>query len=165
MSDTDTKPSMPAEPTRKAPRWMKITLALSLAVNLLVAGVVIGAIAAGGPGGERIAAVRDLGRTPFVIALDPKDRRAVARALRAEGEGFLANRRELKERFEEVLTLLRAETFDRAAVEALIAEQREFAVGRQVMGERVVLDRLSEMSVADRRAYADRLDKSMRRER
>lgn len=155
----------PTETPRKAPRWMIVLLVLSLGVNLLAAGAVIGAGLTRAKIGDdlRSAAARDLGRTPFVMALEPADRRALARELRREAGGFGADRAALRDRFERLLTALRAESFDRAEVEGLIGEQRRVAVGRQEIGERVLLDRLEEMSPEARRAYADRLDRSLRR--
>lgn len=150
----------------RTPLWIRILLVLSLGVNLLIAGIVIGAVATrGGADGPRtnIGAARDLGPLPFVMALEPADRRALGGALRSEARSLQENRAALRNRFEALLGALRAEEFDRDAVGRLLNEQRELGVRRQQIGERILLDRLESMSAEERRAYADRLDRSLRR--
>lgn len=154
-------------PVRRSPRWMTVLLVVSLSVNLLVAGLFVGAMLR--HGGERMGdrdrseLSRDLGRTPFVAALGPADRGAIADRLRREAGPLRANREELRERFDRLLAALRADSFDRAEVEALLAQQREAGLRRLEIGEEAILERLEEMSVEERRAYADRLDRSLRR--
>ena len=152
-------------PERRAPRWMTLLLVLSLAVNLLIAGMVIGSVATRDRDrhGGRSDLAGDLGRTPFVAALDRDDRRALARALMREAGPLRESRYELKSRVESLLSAIRAEPFDRAAVERLIADQRHAAGRRQELGERLLLDYLEGLSTEARRAYADRLDRSIRR--
>ncbi len=151
-----------SEPKTAAPRWMRVTLVISLAVNLLIAGLVVGALLRGGPDRERRVA-RDFGGAPFVMALDPEDRRAVIAELRQEPGGLRGDRRKLRERFEALLAALRSAEFDRGAVQEILAEQRSVATARQAAGERLLLDRLEAMPRADRAAYADRLERSLRR--
>lgn len=152
---------------RRAPGWMKILLVVSLALNLLVAGVFLGAVLRHDRdqkmGHDRTEFSRDLSRTPFVAALDPGDRRDLARRL-ARSEGTLKeNRAEIRDRFERLLAALRAEPFERAEVEELLEEQRKAGARRLKIGEDAILDRLAEMSPDARRAYADRLDRSLNR--
>lgn len=161
---TDTPPPQAPKGT---PLWIRIALVVSLAVNLLIAGIVIGASVTRDRGANpvraEIAAARDLGPLPFVVALEREDRRALARALRGEAASLRQNREELRVRFESLLTALRAEPFDAETVRGLMREQREIAVRRQEIGERILLERLGEMTPAERNAYADRLDRSLRR--
>ncbi len=151
-----------ATPKGAARRWMRVTLVISLAVNLLVAGLVVGALIRGGPDRERRVA-RDFGGAPFVMALDREDRRAVIAELREEPGGLRGDRRKLRERFEALLAALRSTEFDREAVQEILAEQRGVAAARQAAGERLLLDRLEAMPQAERAAYADRLERSLRR--
>ena len=142
-------------------------LVLSLAVNLLVAWLFVGAVLR--PDRDRddrrdhSGLSRDLGRTPFVAALDPGDRRDIARRLMRVAGPLRENREEIRDRFDRLLAVLRADTFDRMAVEALLREQREAGQRRLASGEDAILDRLEEMSPEARRSYADRLDRSLRR--
>ncbi|MBT8408817.1 MAG: periplasmic heavy metal sensor [Alphaproteobacteria bacterium] len=157
-----------AGPVTRTALWVKMLLALSLGLNLLIVGIVLGALGRGGldgRDGDRFQGARELGPLPFVAALEPRDRRALGRALRNQAEPLRQNREMLRARFDALLEALRAETFDRRAVAALIAEQRGLAVDRQEIGERILLDHLASISHGDRMQYADRLDNSLRRDR
>lgn len=153
-----------SSPTRKR-RWVWPVLFLSLAANLLVVGVVAGAMLQGGgdkdgrPGGP----ARSVLGEPFVRALEPGDRMALGREIVANRDKLRDNRSDLRRRVEVLLETLREEEFDREAVSALLTEQRQLAVTRQEVGEALLLNRLEEMSVEERRAYADRLGKSLMR--
>lgn len=149
----------------RAPLWMRVTLALSLGVNLLIAGVVLGAALGrdrdGGPA-DRLRAARDLAPPPFVMALEPHDRRELIGAFR-EAAPKRQSRRELRARLQEVLTELRADSFDPAAMTALLSDQRSRAGARQTAGAEAFVAHLTTMSAEERRAYADRLEAVLRR--
>jgi uncharacterized membrane protein len=160
MSD----PGIPA-PRKTDGRWMKVLLVVSLALNLLVAGALIGAVLGHDRAErrERSEVPREFMRSPFLGALDGEDRRAVGRELMREEGSLRQNRAELRARFERLLAAIRAEPFDRAVIEAILDEQRAAGARRLELAEEAVLDRLSAMSPAARAAYADRLDRSLRR--
>lgn len=164
---TDLPPIPPEAPkSARSPLWMRITLAASLAVNLLVVGVIVGSLVTRdgrGDGMRSPGALRDLGPIPFVVALEPEDRRGLIRAMRGEAASLSQNREELRARFEAFLAALRADPFDASTVAGLLGEQRQIGAQRQAIGEKLLLERLSEMSTEERQAYADRLDKSLRR--
>jgi len=144
---------------------MSVLLVASLALNLLIVGAFVGAALRHDrdDGRERSEVSREMGRTPFIAALDPEDRREIGRRLMRDAGPLRENRAELRERFDRLLAALRADDFDRDTVEALLAEQREAGAQRLEIGEGAILDRLEEMSPDARRAYADRLDRSLRR--
>jgi len=164
MSDPVTSAPSPAS----GARWMKIALVISLAFNLLVVGLVLGA-ALGRErhmdrhDRDRSEVPREFMRSPFLGALDPEDRRAVGRELRRDEGSLRENRAELRARFERLLAAIRTEPFDRAAIEAILDEQRAAGARRLEIAEQAVLDRLSAMSPEARAAYAERLDRSLRR--
>ena len=156
--------SDPAEKPRK--RWIMPVLFLSLALNLLVAGAIVGrAFAPDGPvKGDRIAGpIRSVIGEPFVRALDRKDRRALLDEIKREAPRFRENREILRQRVEAFLTALRSEPFDADEVQRLMQDQRQVARGRQEFGETLLLRRLEEMSAEERAAYADRLERSLKR--
>jgi len=161
----ETNPVPPPTPRSGSPLWMRGLLVVSLAVNLLVFGMIGGAVLSGGGPGAAREAVRDLDGTPFVRALSPQDRRALLRELRGEREVLRDSRAALRDRFENLLAALRADDFDAASLERILAGQREAATARQLLGERLVLGRITEMSTEERRAYADRLEAEVRRPR
>jgi uncharacterized membrane protein len=158
-----------SDPVSPAPasgsRWLKIALVLSLAVNLLVAGLVVGAMVRHDRDGRGMRGdePREFVRSPFLGALDGEDRRAVGRELMREEGSLRENRAELRARFERLLVAIRAEPFDRGAIEAILDEQRAAGARRLELAEEAVLDRLSAMTPEGRAAYADRLDRSLRR--
>lgn len=143
-------------------KWL---LFASLAMNLLVIGIVAGwLISPDGPRREDRPA-RSLLGAPFAEALAPEDRRALLRQMRGRADRIEGTREELRARFETLLDALRAEVWDRAAIEAVLQRQRQAAEGRQRLGEEMLLDRLEAMSADERRAYADRLEDRVRRGR
>ncbi len=146
-------------------RWVRWALIVSLAVNLLVIGMVGGAVLSGGGPGDGDRAARENRGSPFVRALEPGDRRAVMRGMIKERRQLRESREVLKARFDALLTALRAEEFDVDAARALVEQQRKATQDRVIVGETVVLTRIAEMSLEDRRAYADRLEAEVRRPR
>lgn len=160
---------MTEQETQRPPTalWVKILLAASLALNLLILGIIGGAVLSpDGPRGQRVdAAARDLGATPFVRAIDPSDRRELFQAFRREAEPLQRNREEMGLRFEALLGALKAETFDGSEIAALMALQRTAATERQQIGERILIGYLSGLSRDERVAYAVRLEEVVRRGR
>lgn len=141
-------------------RWL---LFASLALNLLVLGMVIGWVASpDGPRREDRAARSVMG-APFVEALTRPERRELLRHMRRAGDRIEGNRAELRARFEALIAALSADDWDRSEVEALLDAQRGAALDRQRIGEELLLDRLDAMSVEERRAYAARLEERIRR--
>ena len=153
------------QPPQKPRRWLWPVLFLSLALNLLIVGIVVGAVLQGGDRRKDgdLGPARSLMGEPFVRALEPEDRRALGRDILSNRDALRENRSDLRRRVEALLDALRQDTFDRAAVSDLLSEQRQLAVSRQEVGETFLLNRLEAMSAEERRAYADRLAKSLLR--
>jgi uncharacterized membrane protein len=141
-----------------APRWMRILLVVSLALNLLILGAAAGMILRGGPGPQ---AVRDLGFGPFAAALSPEDRAALRQAWVASGGG--EGRRATRDEMRRLLDLLRADPFDAAALSAHVARGSERMAGRLQLGMSLIEERILALSPADRLAFADRLEKELGR--
>lgn len=147
-------------PRTGAPRWMKILLVVSLALNLLVVGVAAGFAIKGGPkwrGGP------PGGAGAMHRALSEADRaelkQRMIRTFRAEKGGRAAFHQEM----EGLVALLRAETFDGAAAAERMARLREMFDGRMASAQGLLVEYWGEMSAADRAAYADRLEAEMQR--
>jgi uncharacterized membrane protein len=136
---------------------LKIALFASLALNLGIIGIVVGALWHGRPDGPPRFA-RELGFGPFTEALSPEDRRALVRDFGRDLGDPRAFRREMRADMEELLRLLRAETLDRAALEALFARMRERGQQRLETGQRLLEQRILTMPPETRQAFADRLD-------
>ncbi|MDA8584910.1 periplasmic heavy metal sensor [Rhodobacteraceae bacterium] len=154
------------EPTKPRRRWVMPLLFISLSLNLLVVGAIVGrSFAPDDHRGNRDrvpGALRSVIGEPFVRALEPDDRRALVEDVRREARKIRENRESLRGRFETFLTALRADPFVAEDVKRLLQEQRQVAQGRQELGETLLLNRLTEMDAAARAAYADRLEKSLK---
>ena len=161
MSD----PATELTPTRARRRWMMPVLFISLALNLLVIGAVVGrALSPDAPyKRDRVSGpVRSVIGEPFVRALSREDRKALLADLRQQDPKIRENREVLRARFAAFLEALRADPFQPDEVRRLLAEQRSAAQGRQELGEVLLLNRLQAMSTDERAAYADRLQERLR---
>ncbi|MEO0912160.1 MAG: periplasmic heavy metal sensor [Pseudomonadota bacterium] len=144
----------------KAPvrrRWMRILLIMSLSVNLLFLGLLAGAAWTGpgaprltGPGGEFRVMER---------ALPKEAREALMADMWRDRQAFHGKRRELGEIRREMIETLRTEPFDRAAMEALLARQREFWLEMGTKGQMLMLERIEAMTPEERATFADNLAK------
>ncbi|MBN8633052.1 MAG: periplasmic heavy metal sensor [Rhodobacterales bacterium] len=162
MSDPqNTAPApSPVTPVPTASRGVKIALALSVALNLAVAGLAVGAWLGGGP---HRGMPRDMSFGPFSEALDDADRKAIRRALLERLGEFRDQREAVKAEFETLLTTLRADPFDPEAMKAALAALEARNADRLELGRSLIETRLVEMSPEERAAFADRLEKGLRR--
>ncbi|WP_298257612.1 periplasmic heavy metal sensor [uncultured Litoreibacter sp.] len=151
----------------QTPRRIKIALIVSLAVNVLVIGAVIGAAFQGG----RHGAGRDRGKGPeaaaigiYGRALDQTDRRAIGKALR---KGRKDQNREFRAELgglaQQAADLLKQSPFDQEAFAALLQQQQQMIKGRSDEMQIVLVDRVASMTPAQRIAYADRLQHALKR--
>lgn len=151
--------------TPKKRRWLVPALVISLALNLLVVGIVIGAVTSGGGkqrGGHDGGPARGFIGEPFLRALPQEHRRALAEGLRENPVAMQETREALRERVQNLLTVLRTDPFDAETAARLLSEQRSLVVDRQKHGESLLLERLSTMSAAERSTYADKLEKALK---
>ncbi|NKX43704.1 periplasmic heavy metal sensor [Roseicyclus persicicus] len=156
MSD----PAAAPKPARSG-RGVRIALALSLALNLLILGLVAGAVLAVGPRGGDDPRLRTLGLGPFALALSREDQEAVRG--RIDRDALRTERRALGASLLQLRQALLAEPFDRAAAEAALARSRAAAEALQGQGHAALLDQIGTMDAAERAALADRLERALRR--
>ncbi|WP_157968875.1 periplasmic heavy metal sensor [Tropicimonas sp. IMCC34011] len=148
-------------PSRRVPIWLRALLILSLALNLLVGGIVIGAALKDRHRPARVEG--ELGLGPYLSAFGQRDREAL-RGAAAEGRAaFRADRREMRTTFAETIEALRADPFDPARLESLLARQGEIVDRGRKRGHAIMIERLSTMDAAERAAFADRLQQAIRR--
>lgn len=145
-------------PTRSGMRpWLRVLLVLSLALNLLVVGALVGASVMGSKWRSHHPSRLEMAGGPLTRALSPEDRRAIGKEMRK------AYRKEAGHRarhHDELLGLaedLKATPFDPAAVEQRLARHRQSFDDRLGLGLQLLTKRLTQMSAEDRAAYADRL--------
>ena len=146
---------MTQEPTKSPRRWVRWLLIGSLALNLIVVGVVAGAA-------WRFAGHgRDGGKAPPPIGallyrdLDRDTRNALRSAVEGDHESFRARR---MAEVVTVVTLLRADPFDPAALEGALqdhaARRSSFHQSVQVAW----LSQVREMTAQERASYAADLE-------
>ncbi|MGQ0565526.1 MAG: periplasmic heavy metal sensor [Gemmobacter sp.] len=143
-----------------SPRWMRMLLVVSLALNLLVAGALLGVALRGGPSP---VAVRDLGFGPFAAALSPEDRAALRQAWMTRSGGSEGGRRAMRADMRALLDILRAEPFDAEALRAHLEKGAERTGRRLELGLSLIAERVTGLSPAERLAFADRLERELRR--
>jgi len=153
--ETNTKPK-----TRR--NWGRVVLVISLGLNLLIVGLVAGAMLGGPRDRDRNPVLRDLGFGPFYEALPRAEKREIGNALRREAGTFRKNRAAMRTAFENFLTALRAEPFDPAAAARIIEDQSGTVGARQALARRLLLERIGAMSPAARAEYADTLGRALR---
>lgn len=160
---TEPAPQAPVTPASGDPRpgrGLKIALVISVALNLAVAGLVLGAWLGDG---HRKGMPRDLTFGPFSEALSDADRRELRKALMSRAGEFRTSREAARADFEGLLGALRADPFDPAAMTAALAAIETRNAERLELGRSLIETRLTEMSTEERRAFADRLEKGLRR--
>ncbi|MFN4193901.1 MAG: periplasmic heavy metal sensor [Tabrizicola sp.] len=141
-------------------RWLKLALAVSVALNLGVAGLVLGAWLGDG---SRKGMPRDLSFGPFSEALSDQDRRALRRDLMGRLGEFRTSREAARAEFAGLLAALRADPFDAEGLKSALAAIETRNAERLEMGRSLIEKRLVEMTVEERRAFADRLERGFRR--
>ena len=156
-------PPSPDAPTPRRGKGLRWALGISLALNLLVVGVLAGAsIAAlnsdGRKGGGPGPAVFGQSIGPVIQSFDPQDRRAMARAMRRGAQEIGLSRRSCEEGLQQLSTQIAAEPFDRAALVAVMEQQRDQVQAVQTLALQVILERISMMSDEERARLAERLE-------
>lgn len=149
---------MQDQPRGRRQRLMKAVLVLSLALNLLVLGAIGGALwrhgGFGPPGKDGRPGARSYA-APYMQALPPEQRRELHRQMRAERPRQSAEDRQAA--YRQMLEALRAEPFDRAAAEAVLAAQGRAAQQGLETSHALWLAQVAKMDAPARRAYADAL--------
>ncbi len=159
MTDPETTP----KPPRMRP-WLRLVLFASLALNLLVVGVVAGAVLRGGPDRYRMPD-RDVAFA-YIRALEEEDRRALRReAIRRFRDDDSLRRNAPRAHYDTALSLLRQAPFDAAAFDAVLRRQQEGVLARAAVGREVLVARVAAMPPEARAAMADRLEAEIAKRR
>jgi uncharacterized membrane protein len=141
---------------------MKLLLAVSLAINLGVLGM-LGGAALRGAGDRGRPDVRDIGFGPFTDALSPQDRQELRRAFLQDGGNPRAMRQMMRAEVGTLLQVLRTEPLQEAELRAAFNRLRQRGQERLDMGQRLLADHIIAMSPDDRARFADRLEAMMAR--
>ncbi len=164
MSDQDNdKPTKPRN-------LLRILLFASLAANLLIVGTIGGAFIRRAPyphnpDAASFTPLRDLGFGAYGRALSHGDRKMIGEALAGRADRLRDNQTDFRQQMRLFLGALRATPFDIAGVEKVFGAQRAGLMERYEIGEQLLLERLGEMTDAERAEFAQRLERSLRRRR
>lgn len=152
------------EVTKRAlPKGFKVLLGVSLALNLAVIGVIAGAMLRTGPdgppnrgGGNKMGFAR-----PYIQALPREDRHAIFEVTRSKTKGL--DRASRRAQYQKVTDILRAETFDRTAAEAVLSLQAASTLNAQSAAQTQWMNVIEKMNVQERRSYADAIEEILKR--
>jgi len=144
-------------------RWV---LAASLGLNLLFVGAFVGAAyrQAGGPGAYGGGQMARGYATPYVQALPRETRRALHQTLRnGDQAGARLSKNARRELYAQMVAALRATPFDPAVATDVLSAQRDAVLGVQSAAQSVWLKEVTDMTPDERAAYADKLEKILKR--
>ncbi|GAA6206909.1 hypothetical protein NBRC116601_02020 [Cognatishimia sp. WU-CL00825] len=154
--------SQPPNPTPRAPmrRSIRVLLIGSLALNLIVAGLVGGAMLGNKRVGDRPPRDVDF-MGAYTRALPNEDRRILGKALRDHHRAAGLSRDAVRNNLKETLQALRATPFDPDKVAALLEAQSSVAFERREFAQDLLLQRLTAMSDQERQLVADRFEDAL----
>ncbi|MEE9426779.1 MAG: periplasmic heavy metal sensor [Paracoccaceae bacterium] len=154
-------------PKKSGSRWLRLLLVASLALNLLIVGMIAGAIFRGGPPDHirRASAppLYDLGYGPYARALSKDDRQQITSAMGELGPDLRANRADFRAHLVLMLEALRQSPYKPETVSEILSQQQSRLQERQDIGKTLFLSQIAEMTDDERAKYADRLERSLRR--
>ncbi len=148
--------------TPGAGRGVKVALILSLALNLAIGGLVVGAALGGHRVRPGMMMGPDVGFGPLTGGLTREDRRALRQRFEMAAPDFHGERSANAADFRALAGLLRADPFDPAAAEAILARQGERMRERLGQGRKVFLDYIASLTPAARVALADRIERQLK---
>ena len=150
------------QPNGKMRRSLRVLLIGSLALNLLIVGLVAGAafsIRGNGPP----TPITDRFGSPHIKALSQDDKREMGRAIRSAYRKADLDRTTDRALYTQVLAQLRATPFDVDALQSVVMQQDASHELRRALARDVFLSQIASMSDAERAAYADRLQEVLER--
>lgn len=163
---TDLPPNTPQSAQKTAApgkngRWIKVALALSVALNLGFIGLAAGAALKVQRDAARVSGGRDLAFGPYSQALTRDQRRAMLRGMAAGGGDLRKMRGEFQADLDAVLAALRAEPFDAGAFRAALDQQGQRLSSRAADGRKALVDLVAGMSDAERQVFVGNLERRL----
>lgn len=132
----------------------KILFSISLALNLLIVGVLSGALIreGKGPSANHLAS-----GFIYMRALDFQDKRALRKEILRNEDGRKLVKGSNQASFNSAVGILKSHPFDRTAFENLLDEQVEGAKSRQRSARTALINHIENMTKEERLIYAQRL--------
>ena len=151
--------STPDATKRPAGRMLRVALFVSLAVNLLVAGAVIGALLLRGPDHGPRAQVIDLSFAPYTRAMSADQRAALREAWQAGASAAPAELRAAQRReLEELAAALRESAPQPDRIEAILEHRHHRRSEHARRAVQLLATHFAQMPSEERSAYAERLE-------
>lgn len=154
----------------KLRNWPQILLVVSLGVNLLIVGLVVGAVLRGGPPppphrppADRSFAV--VGLRGYVRSLSETDHEALRRDIDKNKDRIQVGREAIRQHLSELAQSLRTQPFDAQAVQLVLDSQRTVVSDNISLGHHMLMSRIAIMTDAERQQFADRLEADDRHNR
>lgn len=139
--------------------WLRVLFGASLAMNLLVVGLAVGAALRFGDRGDGMRPPPHSFGATMYREMSHKDRHALRAAMKKDApEEHFARR---KADAQAIGTALRADPFNAEVIETLLEQQAAHRQNWQLSVQDAWLIRLQGMSAAERSAYADRLEMAL----
>ncbi|PSL19656.1 periplasmic heavy metal sensor [Shimia abyssi] len=141
---------------------LRLLLIGSLAINLVVVGIVGGAV---------IGHLKDDGKkrphdrfgSPYVRALSFEDKRKVGRSIREAYRSAEIDRAAEGRSYARVVDLLRSSPLDQDALQNEVKRQEAHGHERRDVAQRIWIERVVNMTDTERLEYADRLEDTLKR--
>lgn len=149
------------EKPKQDQRWIKIALGVSLCINLLIAGLAIGTFSNVKKNGPPIRAGEASGA--YTFALSREGRKSIGQALAKKSRDSGNRREQIVAEYQNMINVLIADDFDREAAQQILDRQFGYANERRVAGEALLLDQLEQMTLEERKEFADRLSEGAKR--
>lgn len=150
-----------AENTSKTGRWQRILLVGSLALNLVIVGIVAGSLLSGGSKNSQTRI--DLTVGPLTRAMNTEDRDEVRAVLRDSGVFRPGDREGIRMDMQALVDVLKADDFDADAFRDTLIRQRARLQAGQDRVLEAVARQIEGMTPDARAAFADRLEQQVRR--
>ncbi|MEM1232507.1 MAG: periplasmic heavy metal sensor [Pseudomonadota bacterium] len=146
-------------------RGGRVLLYVSLLLNLLVAGLVVGMLIMAGPKDDdrRPALSGDTGLGPLMLALEREDRRALAISMRQSLRGERLTRGEMRRLARDIQGVVATEPFDAETLEGLLTTQFSEVSFRLDLARELFQEKIAAMTPEERASYAARLGEVLER--
>lgn len=151
-------PDPARQPTR---RWIKILLFASLALNVAVAGLALGAVLRHDEARDDRRARYDRSSGPYTAALTRDDRRAIWQEMRSRRDADRPDWSQISADYDAVVAALRTEPFDSVLLRDIVTRQFDAGIARQQLGNTLLLEHIEAMDPQARAAFADRLSATL----
>jgi uncharacterized membrane protein len=146
---------------------VKVVFVLSLGLNILVIGLVGGAVLRGGPP-EHVRVERDisaLGLRVYFRALNPAGRDQIRADLQQNRSQIKAGRGLFRAHLKSLAEALTATPYDPATVAAVLSQQANVVSENIGVGQQVLLAQIERMTEQERQDFAKALRKPVKRRR